>query len=93
MVKKRILALLGCSFLSMMMLAGCATNKNNPAPEQAPTDNNLNQPTKGVNPNENVTPNNNVTPDNNVNDGVKNDTNLNGTDTKMNDTLKHKDQK
>ncbi|KMY51939.1 hypothetical protein [Peribacillus loiseleuriae] len=84
MVKKRILALLGCSFLSMMMLAGCATTKNNPAPEQTPTDNNLNQPTKEVNPN--VNPNDNTNPN-----GT--DTNLNGTDTNMNDTLKHKEHK
>ncbi|MFJ5623548.1 hypothetical protein ACIQD3_12565 [Peribacillus loiseleuriae] len=88
MVKKRILALLGCSFLSMMMLAGCATTKNNPAPEQTPTDNNLNQPTKEVNPN--VNPNDNTKDNTNLN-GT--DTNTNGTDTNMNDTLKHKEHK
>ncbi|MGX2961746.1 hypothetical protein JNUCC23_21170 [Peribacillus sp. JNUCC 23] len=102
MVKKRILALLGYSFLSIMMLAGCATNdNNNPAPEKdnVPMDNNVNEPGNDVAPDLDKDINqkeNNLK--NDVKDGVDNndlngtDTNING-DTNMNGTHKHEDNK
>lgn len=97
MVKKRLLALLGCSFLSIMMLAGCATNdNNNPAPEndKTPMDNGVNEPGNDVTPDlDNDINQEENKLENDVNDGVDNNNDMNGTDTNMNDTNNDKDNK
>ncbi len=72
MMKKRLLALLGGSLLSMMFLAGCGVNNNDNNPAPPVNDNNDVNDNNGVLDNNDVNDNNGVLDDNNVNDKCSN---------------------